>query len=285
MNNVFKLLFLVGFMLTMNACTKGGEVLYDDNDAEFGDIVQFTKNVLVMEFVSFDCNSCPNVAKLIEEASQNAYPDRIDLISVHGRLSEDDPMEFPNYRILQESFYGVDGYPASVIDQVEDIVYVGTFDVAANSFLQRINATSQVGIALSSTVLNDNTINLEIQVGNRGDAVTDYYLAVVVLENGIIYKQADKNSNGETIWIDNYEHNHVLREFLSENYFGDAIGSLDRNEVYSKTYNYTVPTAYKKENLSFAAYVLQRNWLSGRVSLNSRSVEAGKSIGFSGKVN
>lgn len=283
MKNLLKISGFIGLFFFVNACSKEEHVFYKDNNTEFSKIVQFTKNVLVMEFIAFDCQFCPNVTKQIEDASQNIYPDRIDLISVHARLLRQSPLEFDDYKKLQNSFNDITGYPTATTDQLYDDAFLGTFDVTENPFPERINASTSVGIALKSTIVNDSTVNLEVLVGNKGDAADDYRLAVAVLESEIIYQQLDIADNS-LVWIEEYEHNHVLRAFLSENYFGDPIGTLEKDKVYSKTFTYSVPDNFEKDNLSFVAYVVQikNNY---RVSLNSRTVGVGKSSGFSGKVN
>jgi len=281
MKNIFKIVALGLLVLSMTACTKGtGE---NDIVSQIDTASSFTKNVLVMEFVSFDCAYCPKVSGILKETTDTKYPARIDVISVHGRLEEDDPMQFNNYKQLQNYFYGVTGYPGVIIDQRDDLFFVGTFDAASNSFLQRINTSAKIGIAISTVVGVDNTVRVEVKVANKGEASEDYRLAVAVLENNIPYKQADL-VDGNKKWIDDYRHAHVLRSFLSTNYFGDTLGVIAKNGQYSKTFNYTIPTGYSKNNLSFVAYVIEAKGFSPRESVNSRTVDIGKSIDLSGRV-
>ncbi|MBN8787182.1 MAG: hypothetical protein J0I84_08830, partial [Terrimonas sp.] len=126
MNQILKILSVAAFALIINACTKGSRDGDINNPGET-DTATFTKNVLIMEFVSFDCVYCPKVSDIIKETAEIKYPGRIDLISVHGRLDEIDPMEFSNYKQFQNYFYGVTGYPGVIIDQRDDIVSVGEF--------------------------------------------------------------------------------------------------------------------------------------------------------------
>lgn len=269
------------FLFAFNACTKGSG---DENNGQnTSDTSSYTKNVLIMEFVSFDCVYCPAVTDVLSETADKKYPGRVDIVSVHGRLDEDDPMEFNNYKQFQNYFYGVTGYPGVIIDQHDDLVSVGSFDPSGNSFQQRINASVPVGLAISTLLLNDNTVKVDVKVSNKGEASGDYRLAAVVLENDIPYKQADL-VDGSLQWIENYKHHHVLRSFLTKNYFGDTLGVLNKNDVYSKSFTYTIPEGYIKNNLSFVAYLVEAKGFSHRVSVNSRSVAIGKSIDFSGKV-
>jgi hypothetical protein len=282
MKHIVKIFSFCVFAFTINACTKGSGQDGDNNQGG-SDTSSFTKNVLIMEFVSFDCVYCPKVSDLIAAASETKYPGRIDLISVHGRLDENDPMEFSSYKQFQNYFYGVTGYPGVIIDQRDDLVTVGEFDATSGSFLGRINAPATIGIALSTTITGDNTVRVDVQVANKGEVSGDYRLAVAVLENDIHYKQANLVDGGLK-WVDDYRHSHVLRTYLSNNYFGDTLGTLDKNDIYSKTFTYTIPAEYKKDNLSFVAYVIEAKGFAPRVSVNSRSVHIGKSVDFSGNI-
>lgn len=268
---------LILISLLAAACA-GGSGSTEGIDIEPSDS-SFVKNVMIMEFVSFDCVYCPGVTKILNELSEKTFPGRIDVISVHGRLEEDDPMEFSNYRQLQNYFYGVTGYPSVIIDQRDDLVSVGAFDPSGSAFANRINAQAQVGIALGSAMQNDSTVAVEVRVANKGRSSDDYRLAVAVLENNIPYKQADL-VNGALQWIDDYSHFHVLRAFLSGNYFGDPTGTLAKDGIYSKKFTYKIPREYRKENLSFVAYVIEARGFSDRVSLNSRSAAIGESVDF-----
>ncbi len=267
-------LILISFLAA--ACTSGSG--NEDPGIEPVDS-SFVKNVLIMEFVSFDCVYCPNVTNILNELSEKTFPARIDIISVHGRLEDIDPMEFGSYKQLQNYFYGVTGYPSVIIDQRDDLVSVGTFDPSGSAFSGRIDATAPIGVALGSAMQNDSTVLVKVRVANKGKSSDDYRLAVAVLENNIPYKQADL-VNGTLQWIDDYRHFHVLRAFLSENYFGDPTGTLEKGSIYTKEFTYKIPPGYRKENLSFVAYVIEARGFSGRVSLNSRSAGIGKSVNF-----
>lgn len=282
MRDLLKILSVYAFVLLINACTKGSG---KDNPGvpDGPGTSTFTKNVLIMEFVSFDCVYCPRVTDKLKEAAEIKYPGRIDVISVHGRLDDADPMEFNNYKQFQNYFYGVTGYPGVIIDQRDDLVTVGEFDATSASFLERANAQAAIGIALSTSLTSENTVQVDVQVSNKGEASPDYRLAVAILENDIPYKQADL-VNGALEWMEDYRHFHVLRAFLSGNYFGDAISNLSSGAIYSKTFSYNIPAGYRTENLSFVAYVIEAKGFSHRVSVNSRSVAIGKSIDFSGKI-
>jgi len=281
MKNILTIISAGFALLALNACSKGSGQI--DNTNQVDTASSFTKNVLLMEFVSFDCVYCPRVSDILKEAANTKYPGRVDVINVHGKLEEDDPMQYSNYKPLQNYFYGVTGYPGVIIDQRDDLFSVGTFDATSGAFVQRMNTTSKIGIALATAVVNDNTVQLDVKVANKGEASEDYRLAVAVLENDIPYKQADL-VDGSKKWIENYRHSHVLRAILSNNYFGDVIGTIAKNGQYTKSFTYTIPAGYVKGNLSFVAYVIEAKGFSYREAVNSRTVAIGKSIDLSGKI-
>ncbi|WP_437917976.1 Omp28-related outer membrane protein [Sphingobacterium sp. LRF_L2] len=263
--------------LILSACTKGSGVKEGQDSEAINN--SSGKNVLIMEFVSFDCVYCPSVTEVLKIAANEKFPNRIDIISVHGRLEEEDPMEFKGYKQFQNYFYNITGYPAVIVDQREDLVTVGSFDATTSSFLSRFDAVSPVGISISTLKTSDDQVQIVAGIANNKKNTANYRLAVAVLENKIIYKQADLVDGGLQ-WIDNYEHNHVLRAFLSENYFGDLIGTLVDDEIYSKKFTYSVPNGVNIDNLSVVAYVVEAKGFSDRVVLNSRSVDIGQSVTF-----
>ncbi len=277
MKRTTKTLSALTLILLLAACTKGTGPQGNDEEP-LPDTGYFTKNVLIMEFVSFDCVYCPRVTNTLKEISERTHPGRIDIVSVHGRLQEDDPMEFKGYKPFQNYFYGVTGYPGVTVDQRDDLVTVGTFDPEGIGFLTRLKTKTSIGIELASTLVDNQTARVDVKVFNKGKASGNYRLAALVLENDLPYRQADL-VDGSQQWIENYQHHDVLRAFLCENYFGDPIGNLAENGTYSKSFTYTIPPGYKKEKLTFVAYVIEAEGFSGRVAVNSRSAPIGKAVG------
>lgn len=276
------LLYGWALVLLMQSCTKGTGQEGNGNPDGSGNNA-FEKNVLIMEFVSFDCVYCPAVEVALKETNTTKYPGRLDIISVHGRLDEVDPMEFKNYKQLQNYFYGVTGYPAVIIDQRDDLVSVGEFSADNAGFKERINMRSNIGIALSAAIAEGRQVKVDVQLQNKAAASSDYRLAVAVLENNIPYKQADQ-VNGQLKWIDEYSHQHVLRAILSNNLFGDPLNAFSGDNVFTKSFTYNVPERYKLEDLSFVAYVIEAYGFAHRVVMNSRSVDVGHSVDFEGRV-
>ena len=82
-------------------------------------------------------------------------------------------------------------------------------------------------------------------------AANEYYLAVLLLENGIIYPQTGGN--------DNYVHNHTYRATLSESIFGDSLGAMTVGQTVSKEYSITANAEYEIDNCSIVCYVCTKS--------------------------
>lgn len=279
MKKIINIFLISHVFVALMGCAKAGKEIEDSEEES----TTYEKHVLVMEFVSYDCIYCPKVSTALQVASEETFPGRIDLISVHGKLEQEDPMEFKGYKAFQNYFYGITGYPAVILDQRDDLVSVGSFDASNPDLDDRMETKAPLGIAVQSQFANENKLKVTVTVKNGSEANENYRLAVAILENELHFPQADVK-DGASYWITDYTHQHVLREFLSENYFGDPIGSLGKNEEYSKSFTYTIPSIYQGENLSIVAYVIEATGFSGRAAVNSRSITAGKNIDLLGNI-
>ena len=78
-----------------------------------------------------------------------------------------------------------------------------------------------------------------------------YRIIVYAVENNLIYPQLDSS-----ILNDDYRHDHVVRQLVSENYLGDPTGSLIAGGSTIKTYTLSLNENWKKEDLKVYALVV-----------------------------
>jgi len=65
----------------------------------------------------------------------------------------------------------------------------------------------------------------------------------------------EKNEGGTTIYVEDYEHEHVLRAVITD-YYGDLLkAELVRGRVFKKLYLYKRDEKWVKQNLSILALV------------------------------
>lgn len=89
--------------------------------------------------------------------------------------------------------------------------------------------------------------------GVTSEKTSKYRLAVYVLEDGIVYPQADGS-----ITRDDYVHNHVVRKLIAASGLveGDDLGEIASGKEATKTYQVNIDKAWNIENLSFYALAL-----------------------------
>ncbi len=231
----------------------------------------FKKNVLVMKFTAVGCTYCPLATHAIARAEQEV-PGRICPVSVYGTLGNMKDFMIDEYiGSFQKQFKFGTNYPTVIIDHADKWNY--NEGIAGMAFAKALNAPGKVGIALS-TGWNGNDLTVEVKV--KGSETVEYAtnLVVAVLESNLYALQT-----GALTEEDHYHH-HVVRHYLTDLYGAEqkiGKGTLTASSDYVKTFTYTVPAEFKKENLEVVAYVLKS---SDKSALNCQKVAAGKGIDY-----
>ena len=129
----------------------------------------------------------------------------------------------------------------------------------------QISTPSFVTVNMSNITYD--TVSRQLSVTVSGEVVSDIFSAynsprvsLYIKEDGIVMRQSGAGSN--------YIHNNAMRDAIS-NVWGDAdaITATTTGSTFSKTYNYTIPTAWKAGNLELVAFVTEYN-----TNVNQRSV-------------
>ncbi len=232
-----------------------------NNKSYLSDIENFEtfipkRKVVVEDYTGTWCGFCPAVAVAIDEL--RAVTDDVAVVAIHKSSSSiPDPLNFDRISELQDMFDVDNGFPKAQINRT--VPWPRPYDLGQATSMAGQN--TDVSIAINSRLNGDN-LSVAVDViyengSNQGDK-----LVVYLLENGVVSPQANYYDQtpghpyeGKGNPIENYVHNDGLRNSLS-NLFGDAIPNLPAFEVYSKTYNFTVPSHYVGENLSFVIMVV-----------------------------
>lgn len=220
---------------------------------------KFYKNVLVLKFTNINCGYCTTMAAALERAN-TLYPDRMVEVAVHHpKQGDEDPMITPVTPQFDEYFpqMWANGIPVTSYDMTNTVIgATGSSDI-----LSRVKPLVQkvpgVGIAASSSV-SENTVTdkdgneittakATVNVNVTAATSNTYYLTVMLLENGIPYRQASAPAN--------YLHNHTLRYTASSSVFGDSLGELTENQQVSKQYDIELDSKYVRDNCTIVCYV------------------------------
>ena len=221
----------------------------------------FTKKVLIEEFTGAWCGYCPDGAFRLENII-NTNADNVIGVSTHSG----DAMEVSQTYFL-ESTYQNTGYPSGMVDRISYDGYVslnrGYWEWLASNQLSNI---VPCGLAIKSEV-NGNNATVEVHAGFASSISGDYRLTVYLIEDKVMgtgtgYDQMnfyDSDSDSPFFELGNpivgYEHNHTLREVLSEP-LGDVIDNseLVTGGEYINTYKIDI-SSYEQNNLSVVAFI------------------------------
>ena len=213
----------------------------------------FHKSVMVLKFTSIGCSYCPQMATALEKANES-YDNgtRMVEVSVHHPNMGSDPMipanidEFNSYFFRQRTT----GLPQTYYDM--DLLSYSLGAESTSAILGKVKplARTVAGVGIAADAEADGS-NLKVNVNVTASVANEYYLAVMLLENGIVHSQSGGG--------DNYVHNHTLRETLSESIFGDSLGAMTVGQTVSKEYSITANAEYEIDNCSIVCYVCTKS--------------------------
>lgn len=226
----------------------------------------FWKRVLISKFTSVGCSYCPMAAEAIEGASVN-FPDRIVEVAVHALSMGNDPMAPANLAEYMTYFSALQSnqLPYMFFDFVPSNMILG--GTSANNVLGYVKPlaamTPEVGISGEAFVTDDGGV--EVNVNVQAAVAGEYYLAVQLLENGIMHSQAGADTS-------NYAHNHTLRTTLNEGGItGESLGSMAVNQFVKKEYTISSNdvNGYDLDNSMVVCYVCVSDGEGGYYAANA----------------
>lgn len=243
MKYFFNISFLVLVMMIVGGCHET-EIVVPRVDEIVSDRV-----ALIEDFTGVKCPNCPNASREIANLSKK-YPKNIVAIAYHTNFLGD-PITKDGYESKYD-FRTADGETL----ETEMGSYLGKPAVTLNRKLYN----AQQEYLLTSTAVFGNLENelrsipkVKISMDKSYDAVTrklvvnitvspqtsadgDFRLHACITEDKITDSQEDN-----TVYVKDYEHNHVFRSMLSA-LAGDILGnSLVPGNDFHKTYEFTLP--------------------------------------------
>lgn len=221
---------------------------------------------LIEEYTSTLCGYCPLAHQLFEKWTES----RNDLIVVanhNSGMGKFDPMITTESDMLASIFLG-SGLPCASFNRYynsdEGAISIGMgydssyhdmlIDQMLNPFIEQTNSIPTFAAVDLKADYNENTRQLNINVS--GEAVADFktfvgedaVLTVYLLEDSIIASQRYSHTEKD------YVHNHVLRDVVSKNVFGDAINWTDDTH-YSNDFTVTLDRSWNVKNMNVVAFI------------------------------
>lgn len=233
-----------------------------------GSLIAFKSNVMVEDYTGVWCGNCPRVVEALELASQQlgANEDQLIKVAIHRSSSNPSDASYDPYNFDASSFEPNGGYPKAYINRKTRWTPLEYNNLGMVVSQTQIN--KRLGLKLKSETLT-NSIKLTVD-GLFSDNFNQLSLVVYQLESGFIYDQVNYTTffNGDDI-IQNFEHDHVLRNILT-NANGDAIINSNTGNEFSREFTIPLNSITTIQNAEFVAFIIDNN---GNV-LNARSIKA-----------
>lgn len=271
-------LYINGILITGNSytfSTEGTYLVYAEIGSKNSNIITinvkqlisgtgFVSNVLVEEYSGTWCGNCPRILFAVELLHKQT--DKAIVVSTH--LFNGDPYITTQGNDLAAS-QRVSGVPTGNINRT--ISWTGPQDENVNQVVNQIKASSNAGVAISST-LNGGNLLASIKVGYTQALSGNAKLTVYLVEDKLYNSQRNYSSNlyaGQST-IPNFEFNGVMRAVLSS-LTGDDIGNA--GSLNEKKYSLTIPSNIS--NINNARLVAFITNASGTV-VNVQSAKVGE---------
>ncbi|MHA3786874.1 Omp28-related outer membrane protein [Flavobacterium hauense] len=237
--------------------------------------INFRKRMLIEDYTGTWCGWCPRVAHAIDLV-HNQTEDAI-AVAIHGPGATPSETGYDPYTYNTKAFEKeaglAPGYPKGYLNRNIQWEFPEPDNVNQAIALTQ-GENPKLGVAMTSAIANG-TITMDVNVMFGKDFGNKLKLVVYVLENGLIYEQHNYTSYYDGVdLLEDYEHNHVLREVLTP-MTGEAI-SADQTKIgntFTRTFSVAVPANIANAaNVEFVAFVLDE---TGRV-INVRKTAPGE---------
>lgn len=222
---------------------------------------QTDRVVLVEEFTGMKCVNCPSGHRKIKELQQT-YPNKIVPVAIHSH--------WPVYSAPQNGydFRTADGeiiekdmkasnLPSAMVNRKyfeESGVYaLEGFTNWAGSIAAELCLPPDATIQLNPTYDDNNrkvTVTVDVAPTNAVRMKERVGLTVLITESHIIAPQ-----EGLSGWDYNYEHNHVLRDVITDTWGTKIQEKGETLTPHQEVLTYTLPTDWNPDNCHLVAFV------------------------------
>ena len=237
------------------------------------------KVILVEELTGVSCPNCPKGTEAVEDILA-LFPGTVIVVGVHGDFLCE-PKSDSKYDFRSEPAKAVEdflqpwlGKPAATVDRFP-FVDLPDGEIALinpNSWLSRVEQRCQTPQALDIQIdsnYDEESRQATITVTTTGMVPIEGELRMnlFITESHLIDPQ-DAGGLGQGI-ISDYEHNHVLKDMLSELTGDFLVNNLSIDQSVTKTYTYEMPAESNGEwlldNMEVVAFITEGGQTRGPV--------------------
>ncbi len=223
------------------------------------------KTVLLEEFTGVYCYTCPATHQVVAGIINN-YPGRVAAINTHSThfgIYSDPSIMGNQYDFRTQDgdsavimLGGVISLPSASVDRKiqtgETVIISQNRDLWDSYVAEQLISSVSVNINISSEYVSaDRKLQLVITLNYVQDISQTNFLSVLLVENNIIDKQLDGNSN----IVPNYSHQHIFRDYLTDFQGNQITATREAGRVYIRVFDYTVPGDWNENNVEVIAFV------------------------------
>ena len=252
---------------------------------------------LIEHFTSQYCTYC-YLGVYVLEALSNLRGD-LAWVSIHGNMTSGNDIFTTNEGNQIMSYLSCTGFPSASFNRYDfemsgelttGLGYNVSYTQQAAQMLSEealdANPTPSLASIDLTATYNPETRQLDVTVA--GDASPDFNtvfgnkvaITVYLTEDSLVARQL---SNGS--WNQNYIHNHVMRDIISKNYYGDAINWTGET-TYSNTFSTTLNDTWNSDNMHVVAFINRIGTATQREVINAEIINIKDLVNFErGDVN
>lgn len=283
------ILVVAAGVLLFQSCKEIGPKIDFGTGVQAGDDTAYTstaetalpKKVLAEEFTGVSCPPCPKGHKVMRSINTQLN-DRMVIIAYHKfDYPQTEPLQEPHkshydFRTEDASeaanniFGGLPGMPYAGFDRVA----VGGASLIntlgwSNAATTRAAEASPVNIHITSVydaTTKEATIKVKLAYTQTVNLTQNLTLAIT--EDSIVDRQKDQDDAGMPIVLDEYDHEHVLRDVVTPvagTQIPDKVNPKVAGRVYERTFKVKLKDEWKPEHCNVIAFVTNNEASDRRV--------------------
>lgn len=228
------------------AATESGRYVfvarYDSHESEpleveATDVSRFERNVCVMEFTGQWCSWCPDGAKLLQLLVSETYKGQAYALAFHN----DDSMAIQAESDLKAIFEWTD-YPSYLTD-MRDCGSLSGSGCRMSIEKSLYETETHSGVAVSC--VKDGSI-YKATAKMFSEKTMEYRTAAYLVEDKVVAEQTVSGN----VKDEDYVHRHVVRRMLSSSVSGDALGTVNKDEEITRSYEFELDPSWNKDNMT-----------------------------------
>jgi len=231
------------------------------------------QRAFVEKYTGPKCPNCP-AADVTLEAAHQQYGDNLVTVSINHPKAQGVP--FPGQPDLRtddgttwDNYFGINEIPAAYLNRNDAKLYTAAMSNIIADIGTAIGESPVIGVEVSATDEDgDGKVDIKVDIAFAQSYTTPVTLTLAITEDSLAYRQI----NGEDI-IDDYVHNHMLRDVITDVWGADINCTGAAGESRSTTLSYTLPTEVVAANCNIVAFVSDK---ASRRILNSDACRIGE---------